>query len=124
MRPATFWSDDEIDPTAVRRSGVHDVAVRRRRAEPATRGAARSDPNGGAAQRTESAAGADCPGRPDTGGDGRYQHEQQTVAEQGTLQPPAVDPGINVPVPPQSQGTMPVIPPPGSPGGDQKIVPK
>ena len=43
---------------------------------------------------------------------------------QGTLQPPAVDPGINVPVPPQSQGTMPVIPPPGSPGGDQKIVPK
>ena len=43
---------------------------------------------------------------------------------QGTLQPPAVDPGINVPVPPQSQGTMPVIPPPGAPGGDQKIVPK
>jgi hypothetical protein len=43
---------------------------------------------------------------------------------QGTLQPPAVDPGINVPVPPQSQGTMPVIAPPGAPGGDQKIVPK
>jgi hypothetical protein len=43
---------------------------------------------------------------------------------QGTLQPPAVDPGINVPVPPQSQGTMPVIPPPGAPGGDQKVVPK
>jgi hypothetical protein len=43
---------------------------------------------------------------------------------QGTLRPPAVDPGINVPVPAQSQGTMPVIPPPGSPGGDQKIVPK
>jgi len=43
---------------------------------------------------------------------------------QGTLQPPAVDPGINVPVPSQSQGNMPVIPPPGTPGGDQKIVPK
>ena len=40
-------------------------------------------PDGGTAQRTESAAGADCPGRPDTGGDGRCQHEQQTVAESG-----------------------------------------
>jgi hypothetical protein len=29
-----------------------------------------------------------------------------------------------VPVPPNSQGTMPVIPPPGTPGGNQTIVPK
>jgi hypothetical protein len=42
----------------------------------------------------------------------------------GTLQPPTVDPGIHVPVPPNSQGTMPVIPPPGTPGGNQTIVPK
>ncbi len=43
--------------------------------------------------------------------------------KQGTLQPPAVDPGMRVPTP-QSQGTMPVIPPPGTAGGDQKVVPK
>jgi hypothetical protein len=41
----------------------------------------------------------------------------------GTLQPPTVDPGIRAPMPP-SQGTMPVIPPPGTPGGSQTIVPK
>ena len=44
--------------------------------------------------------------------------------QEGTLKPPTVDPGIQAPVPPHSQGTMPVIPPPGTPGGDQKIVPK
>ena len=44
--------------------------------------------------------------------------------QQGTLKPPAVDPGIQVPVPPRAQGTMPVIPPPGTPGGDPKVVPK
>jgi hypothetical protein len=43
--------------------------------------------------------------------------------QQGTLQPPSVDPAIRVPTP-QSQGTMPVIPPPGTPGGNQKVVPK
>ncbi len=44
--------------------------------------------------------------------------------QQGTLQPPAVDPGIHVPVPSRAQGTMPVIPPPGTPGGNQNVVPK
>ena len=44
--------------------------------------------------------------------------------QQGTLKPPTVDPGIQAPVPPHGQGTMPVIPPPGTPGGDQKVVPK
>jgi hypothetical protein len=43
--------------------------------------------------------------------------------QRGTLQPPTVDPAIRVPTP-QSQGAMPVIPPPGTPGGDQKVVPK
>lgn len=45
-------------------------------------------------------------------------------AQQGTLRPPAVDPGIAAPMPQHSQGTMPVIPPPGTPGGNQKVVPK
>ena len=44
--------------------------------------------------------------------------------QQGTLQPPKVDPGIRAPLPSHTQGTMPVIPPPGTPGGDQKVVPK
>lgn len=44
--------------------------------------------------------------------------------QQGTLRPPAVDPGISAPLPGQGQGTMPVIPPPGSPGGNQTVVPK
>jgi hypothetical protein len=44
--------------------------------------------------------------------------------QQGTLQPPAVDPGIQTPVPRHGEGTMPVIRPPGTPGGDQRVVPK
>src|SRR5215475_12823706 len=44
--------------------------------------------------------------------------------QQGTLKPPTVDPGIQAPVPAPTRGTMPVIPPPGTPGGDQRVVPK
>jgi hypothetical protein len=41
----------------------------------------------------------------------------------GVICPPAgVDPGITVP--PVGGGRMPVIPPPGTPGGDPGIVPK
>jgi hypothetical protein len=36
--------------------------------------------------------------------------------------PPNVDPGIKVPAP--ETGKMPVIPPPGSPGGDPNVKPK
>jgi hypothetical protein len=42
----------------------------------------------------------------------------------GTLQPPPVDPGIRAPLPTAGQATMPVIPPPGTPGGNQTVVPK
>jgi hypothetical protein len=42
----------------------------------------------------------------------------------GVIRPPAgVDPQIQVP-PPESGGRMPVIPPPGTPGGDPRIEPK
>ncbi len=44
--------------------------------------------------------------------------------QKGTLQPPAVDPGIRQPLPQQGRGTMPVIPPPGTAGGNQQVVPK
>ena len=40
----------------------------------------------------------------------------------GVICPPNVDPGIKVPAP--ETGKMPVIPPPGSPGGDPKVQPK
>ena len=44
--------------------------------------------------------------------------------QQGMLHPPSVDPGISAPLPSHGQGAMPVIPPPGSPGGNQAVVPK
>jgi len=40
----------------------------------------------------------------------------------GVICPPSVDPGIKTPAP--DTGNMPVIPPPGSPGGDPKVQPK
>ncbi len=40
----------------------------------------------------------------------------------GVICPPNIDPGIKAPAP--ETGKMPVIPPPGSPGGDPKVQPK
>jgi hypothetical protein len=40
----------------------------------------------------------------------------------GVICPPDIDPGIKTPAP--ETGKMPVIPPPGSPGGDPKVQPK
>ncbi len=40
----------------------------------------------------------------------------------GVICPPDVDPGIKAPTP--DAGKMPVIPPPGSPGGDPTLRPK
>jgi hypothetical protein len=47
----------------------------------------------------------------------------QLARSKGIIYPPAgVDPGIAAP--PVSGGRTPVIPPPGTPGGDPSIVPK
>ena len=59
---------------------------------------------------------------PGTGGNTTL--SERLSQQQGTLHPPAVDPGIQAPLPSRSQGAMPVIPPPGTPGGNEKIVPK
>jgi hypothetical protein len=40
----------------------------------------------------------------------------------GVICPPNVDPGMKAPAP--ETGKMPVIPPPGSPGGDPNVQPK
>ena len=47
----------------------------------------------------------------------------QLARSGGVICPPLqVDPGIKAPTPPE--GSMPVIPPPGSPGGDPNVQPK
>ena len=64
------------------------------------------------------------PASPSDGQAGGRTLSDRLSRQQGTLQPPAVDPGINKPIPQRGEGTMPVIPPPGTPGGDQRVVPK
>lgn len=45
--------------------------------------------------------------------------------DHGVARPPQnVDPGIHVPAPSSERGAMPVIPPPGTPGGNQEVIPK
>ena len=44
--------------------------------------------------------------------------------QKGTIAPPNVDPGMTVQPSGRGAATTPVIPPPGSPGGNQAIVPK
>jgi hypothetical protein len=71
-----------------------------------------------------------APAGKDVHGGNQPLSDKQTLSsklaqQQGTLQPPhGVDPGMAVNPPAQTQGTMPVIPPPGSPGGNQQVVPK
>jgi hypothetical protein len=44
---------------------------------------------------------------------------------EGVIKPPAgIDPDIQKPAPAPNPGVMPVIPPPGEPGGRQDIQPK
>ena len=82
MRPATFWSDDEIDPdccSALWRAWRCRVSPARRTRSPRRR--TKRHPTVAPPNAPQSAAGADCPGRPDTGGDGRYQHERADCRE-------------------------------------------
>jgi len=48
----------------------------------------------------------------------------QLSRQRGTVSPPNVDPGMAIQPSPSQRGTMPVIPPPGSPGGNSSVVPK
>jgi hypothetical protein len=65
-----------------------------------------------------------APGGTPTGKPGDDTLSDKLSRQKGTLTPPAVDPGIRAPLPSHSQGTMPVIPPPGTPGGDPQVTPK
>jgi hypothetical protein len=59
------------------------------------------------------------PGAPATTGENLSDKLART---DGVICPPNVDPDIKAPTP--ETGKMPVIPPPGSPGGDPKVQPK
>jgi len=64
------------------------------------------------------------PGKDVLGAKGAHSLSDKLARQQGMLDPPhAVDPGMAV-QPPPTQGTMPVIRPPGSPGGNQQVQPK
>jgi hypothetical protein len=60
-----------------------------------------------------------APGKPETTGESLSDKLART---DGVLCPPNVDPGIKAPTP--EVGRKPVIPPPGSPGGDPSVQPK
>jgi hypothetical protein len=64
-------------------------------------------------------AGPDAPQLTDRGNQTLSEKLEQT---DGVLCPPNVDPDIKAPTP--QAGPMPVIPPPGSPGGDPTVRPK
>ena len=56
--------------------------------------------------------------------DGKDDLSEKLARSGGVICPPEhIDPEIRQPTPPTG-GAMPVIPPPGSPGGDQSIQPK
>jgi hypothetical protein len=57
-----------------------------------------------------------------SGGDGSGDLSNKLSQSNGVICPPDVDQGMKAPTP--NAGRMPVIPPPGSPGGDQNIQPK
>jgi hypothetical protein len=63
--------------------------------------------------------GAQAPQVPETSSESLSDKLART---EGVLCPPNVDPEIRAPTP--DVGTMPIIPPPGTPGGDQTVRPK
>jgi hypothetical protein len=79
-------------------------------------------PQAPALQKPEADAPKQSPSLPATG----ESLSERLGRADGVIKPPSgVDPGMHVaPKDPSAGSTMPVIPPPGSPGGDQSIRPK
>ena len=63
-----------------------------------------------------------CSDAPQPTGPGNQTLSEKLEQTDGVLCPPNVDPNIKAPTP--QAGPMPVIPPPGSPGGDPTVRPK
>jgi len=81
----------------------------------------------GAASRLDPPAakppGTNDPGKTSSGTNGSGRNLSDTLARSdGVLCPPSVDPEIQAR--PPGGGKTPVIPPPGSPGGDPNVQPK
>lgn len=83
------------------------------------------------AQQTQSPLPADTPkdcppgtsaNAPSLNNDSRGNLTDKLASSKGVICPPRIDPHIEQ-KPPEG-GTMKVIPPPGSPGGDQRVQPK
>jgi hypothetical protein len=78
---------------------------------------------GGAAAAFAQAPNADRKPCTELGGDPSKTLSQKLDQGSGVICPPVdVDPAIKAPTP--DAGKTPVIPPPGSPGGDPKVQPK
>jgi hypothetical protein len=60
--------------------------------------------------------------QPRDGGSGNETLSKKLEQTDGVICPPDIDPDIKIPTP--QAGRMPVIPPPGSPGGDPTVRPK
>jgi hypothetical protein len=45
-------------------------------------------------------------------------------ANGGVIRPPNVDPDIDIKPPADASQSMPIIPPPGAPGGNPQVIPK
>ena len=105
-------------------AAVPAVAIAQAPPSPATPPAQTAPPN---PQRTTNCTPAHSnrdgakPG--ETTGQGSEPLGDKLAKSDGVLcPPPGVDPQMHAPAP--DTGSMPVIPPPGSPGGDQSIRPK
>ena len=81
------------------------------------------DPNACAHSDTQGTVGKGAEGQIHRQ-DGKDDLSEKLARSGGVICPPDhVDPEIRQPTPPTG-GSMPVIPPPGSPGGDQSVQPK
>ena len=70
-------------------------------------------------------AAAETPSEPVPGVDPDKTLSEQLDEDKGVIEPPPVgDAAINVPAPDPTPNTTPVIPPPGTEGGDPTIEPK
>jgi hypothetical protein len=91
---------------------------------------AHAEPDGAQAAGQEPVAAAATHIAPEDTAPGRSDSSQEPLGKKldrtdGVIHPPqGVDPGLAIPPPANAQGTMPVIPPPGTPGGEPGPKPK
>jgi hypothetical protein len=84
-----------------------------------------ADSPGQAEPRDNDVPGASVPSEPVPGVNPNETLSEQLDRNKGVIEPPPVgDDDIHVTVPNPNSGTMPVIPPPGTPGGNPDVEPK